>query len=338
MSARRFLLPVTLTAMMLGMAAYAEDTDAIYGDGDGTTKDPAQVKGTVPQIDLEVSYKVIAKLPEVPAALPTYLVKPVDPTAIDPRREPVAQAFGFEPKSRDTDRADDGALSMMLTDSDQRSIEYFSSGAVFYMERQLFSEHADDLLAGQKLERDSATRLYASQAGEFLKGHGLARGGMYLKDVSFVEVKSMERGGKLENVKTVAAAAHFGHRLDGFPAWGPGAKTTVYFGPNGISGLYDALPDLARGDMVEVRPAEKALADYIASKSPQTLYRLHTGAVNQVVIQQVELVYYVDAGNRNQQVVSPYYLIQGTFYGLDVSSEKGGENQAEFVWMEPATL
>jgi hypothetical protein len=319
------------------MSAYAEDPDPVYGNGDAAKKDPSSVVGTIPQIDLKFDYKVSALLPKVPASLPTYLVQRVDPTSVDPSRDPVAQAFHFEAKARGTDKSEDGASSMMLIDADHRSLEYFSSGAVFYMEQELFSERADDILAAQKLDRDSAAKRYAEQANELLTRHGLARKGMYLKDVSFTEVKSMGYQDRVETVKTVGAAAHYGYNIGKIPAWGPGAKTTVYFGPNGISGFYDALPDLVPAKEVGIRSATSALQSYMEQETPRTLYRLHTGAVHLVDIEQVELVYYVDAGNRNQHEVAPYYLIQGTFYALDVSSEKGGENQAEFVWLEPAS-
>ncbi|NEX20191.1 hypothetical protein G3480_07675 [Thiorhodococcus mannitoliphagus] len=336
-------LSLILSGLLLATAAQAEDPDPVSGHGDWVKKDPSTIPGSIPKVDIQAEYQVLAKLPKVPASLLQFEIQRVDPTRIDPSREPIARAIGFEGKRSGVDKAEDGALSMLLTDPEGRSIEYFSSGAVFFMAEELFSEQGEDLFSRRKWDRDQAAKWYSDQASAFLESAGLARQGMRLKDVSFTEVEWKDIKAATEQVATVGAAAHFGYSIDGIPAWGPGAKTSVYFDAEGISGVYDALPDLKPAKEVAILPPEAAVEAYMKSATPRSLYRLNTGAVEQVLIESVELVYYVDAGNRNQRVVSPHYLIRGSFLGKDLSTPEHAKDQAtelrsDFVWMEPAAI
>ncbi len=319
MNTRNSQFSAALSALMISFAAQANDPDAAIGQGDAYTKDPGAA--FVNEIKLDVEYQIQARLPKVPASLPGYQVIGVDPHAIQPDKEAVGRAFNFQPEKRTADKKADGSSSVMYTDAEQRSLEYFNSGAVFYMVEDLIPEHAEDLLASQKLDPASGKKLYAEAAANFLKTHGLDSAGMKFKDVSFAQAKSMHYKDKYETVKTVAAAAHYGHWINGIEAWGPGAKTTLYFDGQGVNGYYGAMPDLKPVKEVGLVSPEEALKSYMNNRTPRSLYRLETGAIDTVVVEEVSLIYYVGPGNGNQQEVLPYYLLRGHFQGPDLRAE-----------------
>ncbi|NEV63658.1 hypothetical protein [Thiorhodococcus minor] len=339
MKATPVRLSLLLSGLLAASAAYAEDPDPVTGNGDWIGKDQSTIPDSIPKIDIQAKYRVAAELPKVPTSLLQFEIRMIDPGRVDPSRDPIARAVDFDGKRSGLDKAEDGSSSLLLTDPDGRTIEYFSSGAVFYMEQELFSEQDDDIFSRGKWERDQAADWYADKAAAFLDSAGLRRRGMAPKDVSFMEVQSMGRKDAEAETRTLGAAAHFGYSIDGIPAWGPGAKTTVYFDGEGISGVYDALPNLEPAKEVAILPPEAALEAYMKSERPRSLYRLHTGAVEEVLIESVELVYYLGQSNRHQQIVSPHYLIRGSFLGKDVSgsAEKAEDAlKSDFIWLEPA--
>lgn len=311
----------------------AEDHDDYRFDGEEPKK---EVPKDIPNIKVNPDFKVLAELPQVPSLLPVYHVKGIDPTSIDPRKNHIAQVFDFDAEDMGVDKNADGVVSVMFTDAKRRSLEFFSSGAAFFMNEELFSERSPDMLRSNKLSQKSAKESYKEKSWEFLTKNELVNPGMVFKDVSFSKVQQYSIKDQKETSKVIGAAAHYGYELEGIPAWGPGAKTTVYFGPEGISGFYNAIPSLeTAGESKTIKP-ERMLEQYISSGKPQTLLRVHSGVVEQVVIESVELVYYVDAGNKPQERVTPHYLISGLFYGSDLASRDKGLIETEFKWLASA--
>lgn len=314
--------------------SYADDPDVF--NADGSVAEARKPPTDVPVVDIKPDFKVIADLPVVPGDLPVYRVIPVDPQKINPSRDALGRIFEFKPEKSGSDKAGDGTVSVMYTDGQNRSLEYFSSGAVFYMEEQLFDERADDYLKKLGADRNGAKKQLSREAMGFMKQNGLMQDNMKFNGVSFMDVSAISVKSRRESNKVVGAAAHFGYELNGIAAWGPGAKTTLYYGENGITGYYDAMPAMkAEGQAKTVDP-EIALKQYVEAGKAQTLYRLYSGAVEQVVIEKIELVYYVDAGNRTQKTVEPHYLISGTFYGQDLSGNGAGSTENRFVWLQNA--
>ena len=331
---KKLTLKAVSLILSLGVVALAsaEDQDDTSGGGDEKKEIPIHVE----VINVTPDFKVIADLPQVPDSLPVYGVNAIDPLAINLDKDPIARAFDFKPIEKGIDEREDGSVSIMFTDANHRSLEYFSSGAAFYMEEELFSERSGDILVKQGMSMDDAKRYYTALAHKFIDQYGLYSRGMKFKDVSFAQLKSVSVKSQEEHVEVIGAAAHFSYEIEGIPAWGPGAKTTVYYGPQGISGFYDAMPAIDAIDKAKTIHPEAAIGDYIEQGKAQTILRLHSGIVEAVIIDSMELIYYVDAGNKNQEVVAPQYLISGTFIGQDIADREKGTIETEFQWMMPA--
>lgn len=310
----------------------------------GPPKDLGEISGSIPQIEAAPVWSVPAELPQVPATLPIYEMTPKDPLQPGPVAEALFQRLQFDGTLAGVDEDDQGVAAAMYVDAENRSVELFRSGALFYMEEDFLPESAPDLLSTLQLDPQSAEDVFAGEGAAFLESIGLERPGMRFKDVSFAELKTVQDGGTQESTKVVAAAAHFGYEVDGVPAWGPGAKTTVYFGQNGPTGFYDAMRDLEPAGEVELFSPAQAVAGYIEGGDPRSLLRLHTGVVDETVIEEVKLVYYVEPGNADQTWLEPWYQITGTMYGWnpgpDPRDPRAGATEAEpapFTWLQRAS-
>lgn len=327
---KTFLVSLILSSAYTGAA---EDSD-VYKNGGNEVKKEAPKD--IPNIKVNPDFKVLAEMPQVPSILPIYKVEGIDPTAIDLPNNHLSQVFDFNAEDKGVDKNTDGVMSVMFTDTNKRSLEFFSSGAAFFMNEELFSEHSSDLLRENHLSQESAKEMYKELSWEFLNKNDLVNSGMVFNNVSFMNIQQFSIKDNKESSKVVGAAAHYSYELSGVPAWGPGAKTTVYFGPEGITGFYNAIPKLdVVGEGKTLHP-KKVVDKYISAGQAQTLLRLHSGVVEQVIIESVELVYYVDAGNKAQEVVTPHYLISGMFYGNDISSSEKGMIETEFQWLTSA--
>jgi hypothetical protein len=313
------------------------DADDFLAPTGNEVKDPLELRYRVPEIELRVRYDIQAKLPKAPASLPTYRPVPVDPAAVKLSRDPVAQAFDFDPVDSRADKSDDGASSVLYTDQQGRSIEYFSSGAVFYQLPTLFAEDGADVLKG--MDTKSAEHYYGEQADELIRKHALLGGQWARKGVSFMRVQAAEYAGRdakgAVRTHTPGAAVHYGLSIDGVPAWGPGAKTTVYFADGQVSGYFNALGALQAGKSVDLLSAQSALENYTANKTPKNRLRSYSGEISQAVVEDVQLVYYVGPANSTQGSIAPHYLISGHFVGKDTLGD-GSELRTEFQWLEPA--
>ncbi|MED5198426.1 MAG: hypothetical protein VYB51_01365, partial [Gemmatimonadota bacterium] len=299
-----------------------------------------------PKIDVLPTFSVSAKMPDVPATLMSLKVIPHDPMKGSSVQTQLVNHLSFEARTMGVDEDRAGTAAVMYTDAEGRSMEIFRSGALFYMEEELFSEKASDLLGSLRLDRDSAKKHFSAKAGDFLGEIGAAQRGHFLKDVSFAEVKTMQRDSQSdEEVKVVAAAVQYGLEIGGVPAWGPGAKTTAYFDTEGITGFYDATRKFEAGEEVKLLSPAEAVSSYIKGDVPRSILRQHTGVVDNAVIEDVSLVYYMDAGNRDQEIIDPHFLIQGTMYGgnpgPDSADPRKGSKNAEpapFMWLERAVV
>jgi len=316
------------------------------GASDEKAKDLDLIPGTIPKIDVLPIFSVSAEMPKVPDTLMSLKVIPHDPMKGSSVQTELANHLAFEARTMGVDEDQAGTSAVMYTDAEGRSMEIFRSGALFYMEEELFSEKANDLLASLRLDRDSAKKHFTAKAEDFLGKVGAAQGGHFLKDVSFAEVKTMRRDSQSdEEVKVVAAAVQYGLEIGGVPAWGPGAKTTVYFDAEGITGFYDATRKFEAAEEVKLVSPAEAVSSYIKGDVPRSILRQHTGVVDNAVIEDVSLVYYMDAGNRDQEIIDPYYLIQGTMYGwnpgpdsADPRRDSKNAEPAPFMWLERAVV
>ncbi len=281
----------------------------------GPDKDLSGIGGTIPQVEPAPIWSIATQMPEVPNAVPLFEVQPIDPTNPGPLVQAMMQRFEFDPEQTGFEEDENGLASVMHTDPNRRTIEVFRSGASFYMEESLFPEQAGDLFERFQLQPGEASEFFESYATNLLSELGLQREGLQFDKVSFAHLKTVEDGGNDETTKVIGAAAKFGYALDGIPLAGPGAKTTVFFGENGPAGLYDAMPVFEPVDTVELLEPAQVVADYIAADEPQSIYRLYTGVVDETVIEEVKLTYYVGPGNEDQGFIEPYYEISGTMYG-----------------------
>lgn len=281
----------------------------------GPDKDLSVIPGSIPQVEPTPTWSVAAQMPEVPEAVTLFEVQPIDPTNPGPLVQAMMQRFDFEPEQTGFDEDEEGLAAVMHTDPDRRTIEVFRSGASFYMEESLFPEQGNDLFEMLQLEPGEASEYFENEATELLSELGLEREGIRFDEVAFANLKTVQDGSNQETTKVVGAAVNFEYELDGIPATGPGAKTTVYFGENGPAGLYDAMPVFEPSAEVELLDPAQVVADYIATDVPQSIYRLYTGVVDETVIEEVKVTYYVGPGNGTQDLIEPYYEISGTMYG-----------------------
>ena len=149
----KLLSVTTLTVALAAANAYASDPDRYKADG--LSSESKKVKVDVPKVNISPDFRVTAKLPVVPSELPIYSVIPQDPAKIDVNRDKLARYFEFAPTKKGEDVASDGTKSLMYTGSDNSSMEYFSSGAQFYMKEQLFDERAPDLLRKTGIDKQA---------------------------------------------------------------------------------------------------------------------------------------------------------------------------------------
>jgi len=106
----------------------------------------------VPAIQVKPDFVLTAKLPTVPEKLAIFTVVPVNPTVIDPATNPVGSAFGFKSVEKKEYVNSKKSLSILHTDSDNRTLEFFDSGAVFFKNPTLLDETSPDLLTSLQVK------------------------------------------------------------------------------------------------------------------------------------------------------------------------------------------
>ncbi len=341
-------MKIKIASLILLTVVFCAGTILAQTDPDpdsGSSADPkdlSTVPASIPVITQGISFQMNAQLPQVPAVLPFYRPLTIDPLGLGARENAVRNIFDFQGGLIGTSSDESGNVeSAMYGDTEQRSLEIFRSGALFFMKEQLFSEQAADLL-NLHGSTASASAHFTSQADSFLAQLGMQRQGLYLKNVSFAELEKIENGSTSPQTTLVGAAVHYGLDIEGVPAWGPGAKTTVYFDAGGVTGYYDAMSDFEAVGEVDVIAPAAVMNAFVNVPRPQTLFRLHSGVVTQAVIEEVKLIYFMEAGNKDQQFIMPHYLISGEFFGWNPGPDPQNPTQgsttaapAPFVWVEP---
>lgn len=294
----------------------------------------------------DADYVVSAQMPDVPdtANLHRAITVNVRDTAYISDHI-VAKAFSFQESQRSKGLRAQGRIfspggdaveSVITADGEGRFIEYFGSGAVKFMEEDIFSEKQPDLLAAQKLGTKSAKSVFAVAAMDFLTANNLQKNAIYLKDVSFAKVEKYDVASKqVVDSKVVGVTVHFGYKIDGIKAYGPGAKVNVIFGEgNRVVGYIDALRDHQSVSSVLLKAPQDAVEDYIHYGEPKTLLRSRGGIVKKVLINSVELVYYLKSISAQQDEIRPHYLIAGLFTCEDPISNE--THEVKFEWLEDA--
>jgi hypothetical protein len=327
-------LAVSMLALGFSVITFAQDDSDIY-NADGRTE-LKQTPRNIPVIQVKPDFVLTAKLPIVPEKLAVFTVVKVNPTTIDLATNPVARAFGFKSVTKKQYINSKKSLSVLHTGGANSTLELFDSGAVFFKNSTLLDETSPDLLASLQLDRTTAQKYFAEKAKSFLAENKLGSSSLALRNVTFGDLTAYSTKNRTQTSKVIAATANFRRALNGVPTWGPGSATRVYFDTKGVSGFYNASPNLTPGEVLPVVKPEAAVEKYIAAGAPSTLLRLHSGSVYKVDIKKVELVYFVDASNSAQKTVAPQYLISGMFYGRDVSSGEKTDLANEFSWLLPA--
>jgi hypothetical protein len=249
----------------------------------------------------------------------------------------VAKAFSFTESERGpVFQSSAAAESVMTMDAKGRSIEYFSSGAVVYMEGDIFSEKAPDLLASSGLRTKDAKATFSREAMKFLTTNNLAKNTTYLREVSFATLQEYDVASrKVVDRKVVGAAVHYGYTIDGIKAYGPGAKVSVLFGSDKrIIGYFDTLRQHKPAHSVALIDPQEAVDRYISYGEPKTLLRAGGGVVKKVHIESVELVYYLDAASKKQDEIRPHYLFRGRF--VCENPDDSELLPVQFEWIEDA--
>ena len=193
-----------------------------------------------------------------------------------------------------------------------------------------------DLLASRGLKTETAKSFYAEAALEFQKTHDLTHRGAYKRDVSFATLETYDvESQKVVTRKVVGAAVHYGYTIDGIKAYGPGAKISIIFGSEDrVVGYIDALRRHKPMRTVALMHPEKAVEQYISYGEPKTLLRSGGGNVKAIIIDTVDLVYYLKAASKNQDEIRPHYLLGGRFICEDPMGKK--DRIVKFEWLEDA--
>jgi hypothetical protein len=281
------------------------------------------------------TYSIEAEMPEVPESLQVFATAHYDPESCVETSD-LNEVLGIVESRRVHRDNGPGASSVIILDAANQSIEYFSSGGVLSVNGDLFSESNPDLVAGLGMDESTAQQYLGERASELVSTYGLARDGLSLERVSFATVEIVDATTHETVEKRVTGAtAHFGLQINGIPAWGPGAKVNVFFGPGGrVDGFFDAIRDLTPSGQAEIVDPSVALERYVAYGTPKTTLRTGISRVDEIVIEGIELVYHLEAANVRQDEVRPKYLITGHFVGIDAKEEPV---EVPFRWLEPAT-
>jgi hypothetical protein len=291
-------------------------------------------------------YIVLAQMPDVPDQVNLHRgikVNIRDTAYISGHSVNKAFAFKESQSSKDLrargmiySSGEDSAESLISADGNGRSIEYFDSGAVKYMEEDIFSEKQPDLLASQNLKAAAAKSVFAEAATSFIKANNLYNNAIFLKNVSFAKLEEYDVASRqVVGSKIVGAMVHFGYKIDGIKAYGPGSEVKVIFGDgNSVVGYIDAIRGHEAVGNVSLKDPQDAVEDYIQYGEPKTLLRSGAGIVKKVLIDTVELVYYLKPVSVQQDEIRPHYLISGLFTCVDPTSNE--KHDVEFEWLEDA--
>jgi len=291
-----------------------------------------------------IEYKLLGSLPSVPSNLPTYKVLPKDLKKVEKEGDAVANALAFDiqkANKKSLDESGNKVQSLMLTDNAGKRLEYFSTGAVFYRDSEFLSEKSADVLKSLNKDEAGAKDLFATLGDSFLKGNKLSIPGLERKGVSFARAQAYDVNSKtVVEDKVTGAAVGYGvivNQKNNIRGWGPGAKATIYYGANKqVTGYYNALRNLAvKDNKVAIQTPDQVVKKYMSYQEPKTLIKSATGEVKTILIDKVELVYYLASGAELQEEVKPNYLIQGRFVGTD---DNGNTIETKFEWLEDAVL
>lgn len=145
-----------------------------------------------------IEYTVNVDIPDIPESLNIYKAQQLlNETLPDTPSDNIAKAFDFVGAKKRTNKKNGYVKSTMYVDQNNRSIEYFSSGAVFYINEELFSEKGDDLLISQGIPSKSAAKqTFATQAKKFIDDKGLSKANRYLRDVTFATAETFDVASK----------------------------------------------------------------------------------------------------------------------------------------------
>jgi hypothetical protein len=294
----------------------------------------SQIVSSLPKIKYTVKVNLLDDAPR----LKSYKIKEVNIAKIDSSK--LENIFDFDISKRKVTMNNHGSSELMLWDSDNRSIQYFSSGAIFFQNETTMPDMAQDLLKHHKLDKSSGKEFYKNKAIKFLKKNDLFLKNMYYKQISYGVVTQEKKNLKTNKItaieRVVAVGVEFEYTLNDIPIWGPGAITTVLFDETGVSGYFNRMRNFTELEDSDERvfiSAKEAVEKYISLDSPRNLLLSYSGKIKEVIIDSVELVYYVKPINKLQKELHPHYLISGKIIG---EGDNGQKVVGELKWVEMA--
>ena len=286
----------------------------------------------------KIKYTVNVNLSNDTQKLKSYKVKEVNIAKIDSSK--LENIFDFNIAKKNVRMKRNRSSELMLWDSDNRSIQYFSSGAIFFQNETTMPDMAQDLLKHHKLNKSSGKEFYKNKAIKFLKKNDLFSKNMKYKQVSYGVVTQEKKNLKTNKItateRVVSVGVEFEYTLNDIPIWGPGAITTVLFDETGVSGYFNRMRNFTELEDSDKRvsiSAKEAVEKYISLGSPRSLLLSYSGKVKEVIIDSVELVYYVKPINKLQKELHPHYLISGRIIG---EGDNGEKVVGELKWVEMA--
>jgi hypothetical protein len=336
---------ICASLLMVSLNA-SEDNDIVNSENVVTQglKSVTDVKPARVNNISKVEYKVNMELLDVVSDVPIYAVNIVDIKNLDIDGK-IATAFNFDTIKQDTKADKNGVLSTMTMDGEGRMIQYFDSGATLYTNGNPLPLQSKDILKNNGLDKQSAKVFYKKMAIDFLRKNDLLKDNIEFKNVSYASVQKMnqkdiqklKRGvNSNKNKRVIGTAVHFNYKIGDIPTWGAGSEMVIYFDEFGVSSYFDQMRNFSISNKVNnsrTISQTEAVKRYTSNKQPKNLLKTEPITVKKVNIENVTLVYYIEAVNKMQKEIKPHYLIKGTFSGKDLN---GKEKQVEFEWLESA--
>jgi hypothetical protein len=264
--------------------------------------DPEYVRTYVPQTAGALPEFIAAfSVPEMPEQADTYRI--VYPTVTESFVIETARKFGV------TGTVTEGTDGFSVVDEQTGStLEVFTSGAIWYNPEPYREIHFSEN-AALPSEKEAV-----GIAVQFLEERDL----LPSENKQYAKAGT---GGTIQG-KPGHILVSFRYTIGEHPVEGPGFRFLVRVGNNGEPGeVFIYCPEVERRKSVLLLPVEKAFGELQKGNGSWTTYNEKT-----IILEEVELRYYLQPVNETQEYVLPVYVFQG--YGLNDDGTQGNEAQA----------
>lgn len=274
--------------------------------------------------------KINAKLPEIPAELPVYLVR----AASLEERQPAIRLFQELLKLENLVAVNDE--DSLYYESADGEIQFFrASGSLWSETTRADDQYSDERRPWKVVKAadpsdptnsrlvliESEAKLLAKQAEELFMEAGLLSPEAFFAGVNLDQVAKLDAEGKEIERSAGQANVRFLYRLDEIEVDGPGAKTYAFYDPGTFVGAYHAWRPVKDMRKVKISSINEILDCCLMHDTELQLY-LQRGS--QIALQQVDLVYWAMRPEANQDYVFPALRVDGSVVFTESLNEPEG--------------